>query len=103
MDRFFEQAVDEHEADVPWSRVAAVPAINRLCAPGSELAIEERWYPSTALDDLLGIEEGKINDPRLYRCLDQIRFCRTRRRWSSISNSDMVRCSGPGWMCCSTI
>src|SRR5947199_7106976 len=38
----------------------------------SELAIEERWYPSTALDDLLGIEEGKINDTRLYRCLDRI-------------------------------
>jgi transposase len=72
LDRFFEDAVDEHAADVPWSRVAAVLAINRLCAPGSELAIEERWYPSTALDDLLGIEEGKINDTRLYRCLDRI-------------------------------
>jgi transposase len=72
LDRFFEQAVDEQEADVPWSRVAAVLAINRLCAPGSELAIEERWYPSTALDDLLGIEQGKINDTRLYRCLDRI-------------------------------
>ena len=70
--RFFEEAVDEQEADVPWSRVAAVLAINRLCAPGSELAIEERWYPSTALDDLLGIAEGKINDTRLYRCLDRI-------------------------------
>jgi len=72
LDRFFEEAVDEQEADVPWSRVAAVLAINRLCAPGSELAIEERWYPSTALDDLLGIEQGKINDTRLYRCLDRI-------------------------------
>jgi transposase len=72
LDRFFESTVDAHDADVPWSRVAAVLAINRLCAPGSELAIEERWYPSTALDDLLGIEEGKINDTRLYRCLDHI-------------------------------
>ena len=36
------------------------------------MAIEERWYPSTALDDLLEIEEGKINDTRLYRCLDRI-------------------------------
>ena len=72
LDRFFEQAVDDDAADVPWSRVAAVLAINRLCAPGSELAIEQRWYPSTALDDLLGIEEGKINDTRLYRCLDRI-------------------------------
>jgi transposase len=70
--RFFEQVVDDAPADVPWSRVAALLAINRLCAPGSELAIEERWYPSTALDDLLGIEEGKINDTRLYRCLDRM-------------------------------
>ena len=72
LDRFFERALDEETADVPWSRVAAVLAINRLCAPGSELAIEQRWYPSTALDDLLGIEEGKLNDTRLYRCLDRM-------------------------------
>ena len=72
LDRFFEGGVDDGDAEVPWSRVAAVVAINRLCAPGSELAIEERWYPATALDDLLGIEEGRINDTRLYRCLDRI-------------------------------
>ncbi len=72
LDRFFEQTVDRESADVAWSRVAALLAINRLCAPGSELAIEQRWYPSTALDDLLEIEEGKINDTRLYRCLDRI-------------------------------
>ncbi len=72
LDRFFEECLEAQEADVPWSRVTAVLAINRLCAPGSELAIEERWYPSTALDDLLQIAEGKINDTRLYRCLDRI-------------------------------
>jgi transposase len=72
LDRFFEQAVDQEAADVPWSRVAALLAINRLCAPGSELGIEQRWYPTTALDDLLKIEEGKVNDTRLYRCLDRI-------------------------------
>jgi transposase len=72
LDRFFEQALDRAPADVPWSRIAALLAINRLCAPGSELAVEQRWYPATALDDLLGIEEGKINDTRLYRCLDRI-------------------------------
>ena len=74
LDRFWEARLDnpENAVDVPWSRVAALLAINRLCAPGSELAIEARWYPSTALDDLLGIEEGKINDTRLYRCLDRL-------------------------------
>jgi len=72
LDRFFEQAVDGETADVPWSRIVALLAINRLCAPGSELAIEQRWYPSTAMDDLLKIDDGKINDTRLYRCLDRI-------------------------------
>jgi transposase len=69
---FFAQHLDVDGADVPWSRVAAVLAINRLCDPSSELAVEQHWYPSTALDDLLHIEAGKINDTRLYRCLDRL-------------------------------
>jgi len=74
LDRFWEPLLDREEdpAEVTWSRVAALLAINRLCAPGSELAIEERWYPATALDDLLGIEEGGINHTRLYRALDRL-------------------------------
>jgi transposase len=72
LDEFFAGAIDTDGADVAWSRVAAVLAINRLCAPGSELAIEQRWYPMTALGDVLHIEEGKINAARLYRCLDRI-------------------------------
>ena len=72
LDEFFEARVDAAPADVPWSRVAAILAINRLCAPGSELAIEERWYPTTALDDLLHIPGGAINDSRLYRTLDHL-------------------------------
>jgi transposase len=74
LDRFWEERLDrgEEAPDVPWSRIAALLAINRLCAPGSELSVEERWYPTTALDDLLAIEEGKINDTRLYRCLDRL-------------------------------
>ena len=66
----FAGAIDTDGADVAWSRVAAILAINRLCAPGSELAIEQHWYPITALSDVL--HKGKINDTRLYRCLDRI-------------------------------
>ncbi|HSP62531.1 MAG TPA: hypothetical protein VLQ90_06080 [Pyrinomonadaceae bacterium] len=72
LDRLFEDKMDVLGPDVRWSKVAAVLAINRLCAPGSELAVEQRWYPTTALDDLLSIPEGKINDSRLYRCLDRL-------------------------------
>jgi len=72
LERFFERELDGEPAEVAWSKVAAVLAINRLCAPGSELAIEQRWFPATSLDDLLGIAEGPINDTRLYRCLDRL-------------------------------
>ena len=74
LDRFFSSVLDRpgDEADVPWSQVAALLAINRLCAPGSELALEQRWFPATALDDLLGIDAAQINDTRLYRCLDRL-------------------------------
>jgi hypothetical protein len=72
LEDFFVLQLDKDQADVPWSRVVAVLAINRLCDPGSELAVEQHWYPSTALEDLLHIEKGKINDTRLYRCLDRL-------------------------------
>jgi len=72
LDEFFAQQLDGDDADVAWSRVAAVLVINRLRAPGSELAVEQHWYPSTALDDLLCTAKGKINDTRLYRCLDRL-------------------------------
>lgn len=72
LDQLFEQLLDHEAADVPWSRVVTLLALNRLCAPGSELSIEQRWFPSTALDDLLGIEDTKVNDSRLYRGLDRL-------------------------------
>jgi hypothetical protein len=42
LDQFYEELVDEKQADVPWSRIAALLAINQLCEPSSELAVEER-------------------------------------------------------------
>jgi transposase len=72
LDRLLEEQLDGEAAEVAWSRVAAVLAINRLCAPGSEWGIEERWYPATVLEDLLRIPAGTINHTRLYRCLDRL-------------------------------
>jgi transposase len=78
LDEFLARHLDVDGADVPWSRVAAVLAINRLCDPASELAIEQHWYPSTALEDLLPMAKGKINDTRLYRCLDRLQPLKTK-------------------------
>lgn len=57
---------------VPWSLVAAILVIARLCEPSSELYVAERWYERTALEDLLGVAADRINDDRLYRLLDHL-------------------------------
>jgi len=54
------------------SWVAAILAINRVCAGRSELFIEEQWYPTTALPDLLGIPQETIHTDRLYDTLDML-------------------------------
>jgi hypothetical protein len=65
--------------------MAEVLAINRLCALGSELAVEQRWYPATVFEDLLEIEGGKVQDTRLYHCLD--RQLPQKTGWSKIWSS----------------
>jgi transposase len=62
--------------DIPWPQMAAVLVLARFCEPASELHIAEDWFRRTALGDLLGIAEDKINDDRLYRALDRVLPCK---------------------------
>jgi transposase len=57
---------------VPWSVMAAVLVIARLCEPASELHIAEDWYRRTALEDLLPLPRESVNEQRLYRALDHL-------------------------------
>lgn len=52
--------------------VVAIEVINRLCAPVSEFALAEHWYASTALEDLLGVDDEEITKDRLYRTTDAL-------------------------------
>jgi hypothetical protein len=72
LEDLFEQLLPPQGEAVPWARMAAVLVIARLCEPSSELHIAEDWLRRTALADLLGFAEEKVNDDRLYRALDQI-------------------------------
>lgn len=58
--------------EIEWDLIACVLALGRFCAEPSELGVAERWYEHTALEDLLGISAGKINETRLYRGLDAL-------------------------------
>src|SRR3984957_5841691 len=72
LDRVCAAQMCEGREHVPWATMAAILVIARLCEPSSELHIAEDWYWRTALSDLLGVAEERVNDDRLYRALDQL-------------------------------
>lgn len=72
LDRLLAQLLPRQREEIPWGQMAAVLVAARLCEPSSELHIAEDWFRRTALGDLLGIADDKVNDDRLYRALDQL-------------------------------
>jgi hypothetical protein len=68
----FEEKMPQGREQVPWSLMALVLILSRLCDPCSELHIAEQIAHHSALSDLLGIAPDKINEARLYRSLDAL-------------------------------
>ncbi|EDY18091.1 conserved hypothetical protein [Chthoniobacter flavus Ellin428] len=69
---FFFAHLRRGREEIDWATVAAILCIGRFCAQASELALSERWYGQTALDDLLGVGVEAVYDNRLYRGLDAL-------------------------------
>jgi len=72
LDELCAQLMPAGREAIPWSQMAAGLVIARLTEPSSELHIAEDWYRTTALEDLLGLPEERVNDDRLYRALDRL-------------------------------
>jgi transposase len=72
LDGVCEELLPAGREAVSWARMAAVLVLARLCEPSSELHIAEDWYRRTALEDLLALPAGHVNDDRLYRALDRL-------------------------------
>jgi transposase len=72
LDRALDELLPPGRETVPWSQMAAVLVIARLCEPSSELYVAENWYRRTALEDILGLPSERVNDDRLYRALDEL-------------------------------
>jgi transposase len=69
---FLDGTIPAGREQIPWSLMALVLVLCRLCNPSSELHIAEHFYAQSALSDLLGISPQKINEQRLYRALDAL-------------------------------
>jgi len=72
LDTFWRNALANAAGDVPWDKVLAVLAVNRLLAPRSELFVHEKWFPQSAMDVLLDTDARVADKDRLYRCLDRL-------------------------------
>jgi transposase len=72
LDELLSERMPGGEQQVPWHVMAFILTAARLIAPSSELAIGQSFYPRTALDDIAGVAEEKVNKDRLYRALDRL-------------------------------
>ena len=72
LDEFFDEHLARGGEDIPWATMAKILTAARFCEPSSELHIAEDWIRKTALADILGVNEEKVNDDRLYRGLDKV-------------------------------
>jgi len=72
LDRFLNEALPAGREQIPWSLMATVLVLGRLCDASSELHLAERFYQSSALADLLSVPAEKVNEDRLYRALDTL-------------------------------
>jgi transposase len=72
LDKFLSSTLPRGREEIPWSVMAQVLVLCRLCEPSSELYIAEHFYGHSALPDLLGLPAEKVNDDRLYRALDRL-------------------------------
>jgi len=69
---FLDAVLPKGQEEIPWSAMALVLVVSRLCNPSSELHIAEHFYRQTAMAELLGVPACKVNEQRLYRSLDVV-------------------------------
>jgi len=72
LERFLEETLPNGREEIPWPAMAMILILGRLCEPSSELHLAEHLYEASAMSDLLGVPEEKVNEDRLYRALDTL-------------------------------
>lgn len=90
LDRFFAERLGGSREGTAWEKVLRTLTIYRLLSPGSEWRLHRHWFATTALPDLLGVDERVAQPATLYRCHDlllahkEALFAHLRGRWSDL-------------------
>ncbi len=72
LDGLFAGLMPEGREDIRWDLIACILTAAKFCEQDTENAIASAWLPKTALCDVLGLDEEKVNLTRMYRGLDEI-------------------------------
>jgi len=90
LDTFFAARLGCSREDTDWEKVLRALTIYRLLSPGSEWRMHRHWFATTALPDLLEVDERVAQPATLYRCHDRLLahkealFAHLRERWSDL-------------------
>lgn len=90
LESFFGERLGATREGTEWEKVLRVLTIYRLLSPGSEWRLHRQWFATTALPDLLGVDERVAQPATLYRCLDRVLvhkealFQHLRGRWQDL-------------------
>jgi transposase len=90
LDSFFAPRLGCSREGMDWEKVLRLLTLYRLLSPGSEWRLHRHWFGTTALADLLGVDERHAQDDTLYRGLDGLLehkdalFAHLRGRWSDL-------------------
>ncbi len=71
LDKLLGEILPRSQAEVSDADVVCALALQRLLDPGSKL-LGVRWFPRTALPELLGVPLGQFNNTRLHRALEAL-------------------------------
>lgn len=90
LDDFFGARLPVSREQTDWEKVLRILVIYRVLSPGSEWRLHRHWFGTTALADLLGVDQRAVQDDTLYRCHDLLLplkeelFGHLRQRWSDL-------------------
>jgi transposase len=90
LDHFFGARLPLTREGTDWEKILRILVIYRLISPGSEWRLHRHWFETTALPDLLGVNERSAQDDTLYRCHDlliehkEALFAHLRERWADL-------------------
>ena len=98
LDTFFSARLGVSREGTDWEKVLRLLTLYRLLSPGSEWRLHRHWFGTTALADLLDVDERIAQDDTLYRGLDGLLehkeelFAHLRGRWSDLfgANFDVL-------------